>query len=298
MSERALSTKYINFLNDWGFKYLFKREERKDLLIKFLNTLLKGEKNIISIEYQDSDIQSEEEEGRNCSFDIICTDQNGERYIIEMQYTIQKFIMDRSLYYACKLYSRSGKKGRWDYSVKGIISINLLNFELSEEPNFRSDYEILNREYPERKIEKLKLIFLQIPRISDNFENCVSELEQWIYLLKNITTMEYKSIGALKEEFQKILDLAKASALTDSEKAAYEESEKHYRDYVNTISYAEEKGIERGIKQGIEQGRTEGMAKGLAEGKLAVARAMKTDGLSLEVISKYTNLSIKEIEKL
>src|SRR5574344_405472 len=215
MSERALSTKYINFLNDWGFKYLFKREERKDLLIKFLNTLLKGEKNIISIEYQDSDIQSEEEEGRNCSFDIICTDQNGERYIIEMQYTIQKFIMDRSLYYACKLYSRSGKKGRWDYSVKGIISINLLNFELSEEPNFRSDYEILNRDYPERKIEKLKLIFLQIPRISDNFENCVSELEQWIYLLKNITTMEYKSIGALKEEFQKLLDLAKASALTD-----------------------------------------------------------------------------------
>jgi predicted transposase/invertase (TIGR01784 family) len=294
MSERALSTKYINFLNDWGFKYLFKREERKDLLIKFLNTLLKGEKNIISIEYQDSDIQSEEEEGRNCSFDIICTDQNGERYIIEMQYTIQKFIMDRSLYYACKLYSRSGKKGRWDYSVKGIISINLLNFELSEEPNFRSDYEILNRDYPERKIEKLKLIFLQIPRISDNFENCVSELEQWIYLLKNITTMEYKSIGALKEEFQKILDLAKASALTDSEKAAYEESEKHYRDYVNTISYAEEKGIERGRTEGLE----EGMAKGKAEEKLAVAKAMKIDGLSLEVISKYTNLSIKEIEKL
>src|SRR5574344_1156997 len=290
MSERALSTKYINFLNDWGFKYLFKREERKDLLIKFLNTLLKGEKNIISIEYQDSDIQSEEEEGRNCSFDIICTDQNGERYIIEMQYTIQKFIMDRSLYYACKLYSRSGKKGRWDYSVKGIISINLLNFELSEEPNFRSDYEILNRDYPERKIEKLKLIFLQIPRISDNFENCVSELEQWIYLLKNITTMEYKSIGALKEEFQKILDLAKASALTDSEKAAYEESEKHYRDYVNTISYVEEKGIERGRTEGLE----EGMAKGKAEEKLAVAKAMKIDGLSLEVISKYTNLSRSE----
>lgn len=286
MSERALSTKYINFLNDWGFKYLFKREERKDLLIKFLNTLLKGEKNIISIEYQDSDIQSEEEEGRNCSFDIICTDQNGERYIIEMQYTIQKFIMDRSLYYACKLYSRSGKKGRWDYSVKGIISINLLNFELSEEPNFRSDYEILNRDYPERKIEKLKLIFLQIPRISDNFENCVSELEQWIYLLKNITTMEYKSIGALKEEFQKILDLAKASALTDSEKAAYEESEKHYRDYVNTISYAEEKGIERG--------RTEGKA----EEKLAVAKAMKTKGLDVNIIAECTGLSIKEIEKL
>src|SRR5574344_1185026 len=286
MSERALSTKYINFLNDWGFKYLFKREERKDLLIKFLNTLLKGEKNIISIEYQDSDIQSEEEEGRNCSFDIICTDQNGERYIIEMQYTIQKFIMDRSLYYACKLYSRSGKKGRWDYSVKGIISINLLNFELSEEPNFRSDYEILNRDYPERKIEKLKLIFLQIPRISDNFENCVSELEQWIYLLKNITTMEYKSIGALKEEFQKILDLAKASALTDSEKAAHEESEKHYRDYVNTISYAEEKGIERG--------RTEGKA----EEKLAVAKAMKTKGLDVNILAECTGLSIKEIEKL
>src|SRR5574344_449729 len=106
--------------------------------------------------------------------------------------------------------------------------------------------------------------------------------------------MEYKSIGALKEEFQKILDLAKASALTDSEKAAYEESEKHYRDYVNTISYAEEKGIERGRTEGLE----EGMAKGLAEGKLAVARAMKEERISIDVIAKCTGLFIKEIEKL
>src|SRR5574344_443451 len=106
--------------------------------------------------------------------------------------------------------------------------------------------------------------------------------------------MEYKSIGALKEEFQKILDLAKASALTDSEKAAYEESEKHYRDYVNTISYAEEKGIERGI----EQGRAEGKAEGKTEEKLAVAKAMKEERISIDVIAKCTGLSIKEIEKM
>src|SRR5574344_1614492 len=110
--------------------------------------------------------------------------------------------------------------------------------------------------------------------------------------------MEYKSIGALKEEFQKILDLAKASALTDSEKAAYEESEKHYRDYVNTISYAEEKGIERGRTEGLEEGMAKGKAKGLAEGKRAVARAMKTKGLDVNIIAECTGLSIKEIEKL
>src|SRR5574344_663072 len=102
--------------------------------------------------------------------------------------------------------------------------------------------------------------------------------------------MEYKSIEALKEEFQKILDLAKASALTDSEKAAYEESEKHYRDYVNTISYAEEKGIERG--------RTEGKAEGVTEGKLAVAKAMKEERIPIDVIAKCTGLSIKQIDML
>ena len=42
----------------------------------------------------------------------------------------------------------------------------------------------------------------------------------------------------------------------------------------------------------------EGREEGRVEEKLAIARGMKSDGLSVETIAKYTGLSAEEIENL
>ena len=55
---------------------------------------------------------------------------------------------------------------------------------------------------------------------------------------------------------------------------------------------------EEGIEQGIKQGRSEGIAEGEASKALDMARAMKEDNKPVDEISKYTGLSIEEIEKL
>lgn len=72
---------------------------------------------ILDIVYLESDIQAESIDGRNSVFDIICTDQNGERYIIEMQNKSEPFILQRLVYYTCRLYSDSGIKGEWSFDV-------------------------------------------------------------------------------------------------------------------------------------------------------------------------------------
>ena len=65
-------------------------------------------------------------------------------------------------------------------------------------------------------------------------------------------------------------------------------------------------GYDLGIEKGIEQGRSEGFAEGEKIGEergeaskaLDMARAMKEDNKPVDEISKYTGLSIEEIEKL
>jgi predicted transposase/invertase (TIGR01784 family) len=52
-----------------------------------------------------------------------------------------------------------------------------------------------------------------------------------------------------------------------------------------------EKGREEGMEKGIEKGREEGMGKGMQ----AVARSMRDEGLSVEIIMKCTGLSESEI---
>src|SRR5574344_1394724 len=321
-----MKEKYINLLHDWGFKYLFKREQHKDLLIKFLNGLLHDgseDGEITDIRYLDTDIQSEEDEyGRNSSLDLLCTDQKGDRYMIEVQCAYQNYIRERSLFYVCQMYARSGKKGEWDYHVKGIISINILNFKLKDDIKFRSDYLMLDTEDNTSRLGGLRLIFLQVPRISDTFEECNSLAEKWMWGLKNISKMKNKPLRELKEEFQRISELADMASLSEKERRYYQCEERRLRDYINTVESSTRQGAEEGFRKGMEEGKKEGIEEGIAkgekegqkegreqgieegkkkgieEGKKSMAKSLKESGVSIDVISKSSGLTIEEINNL
>ena len=74
------------------------------------------------------------------------------------------------------------------------------------------------------------------------------------------------------------------------------------RDLRNQMAYARQEAIEEGLAEGRAEGRAEGLAEGRAEGRaeanLESAIKLKELGVAVEVISKATGLSIKEIETL
>ena len=59
-----------------------------------------------------------------------------------------------------------------------------------------------------------------------------------------------------------------------------------------------EKGIEKGIKEGKLEGLKEGKLEGIKENSYTIAKNLKKDGMDINLISKYTGLSIEEIRKL
>ena len=75
----------INPFTDWGFKYIFGREENKDLLMGFLNVLLESEVNIRELHYLNTELLGDRPELRRCVVDVLATDEDGNRYLIEMQ---------------------------------------------------------------------------------------------------------------------------------------------------------------------------------------------------------------------
>ena len=85
-----------------------------------------------------------------------------------------------------------------------------------------------------------------------------------------------------KSVFERLLEVADVASLTKEERVFYDEALKRYRDYKNTVEYAEEKGIKKGIEQG----------------KLEMALAMKRKGIPLEVIAECSGLSLEDIERL
>ena len=59
-------------------------------------------------------------------------------------------------------------------------------------------------------------------------------------------------------------------------------------------------GLEREIEQGMEQGMERGIAQGLEQGqyntRIENAKTMLSDGMELNLIAKYTGLSVEVIE--
>ena len=59
-----------------------------------------------------------------------------------------------------------------------------------------------------------------------------------------------------------------------------------------------DEGRTEGIAIGEKRGRAEGRTEGIAEGKIETARNMLKDGLSADLITKYTGISAQQISEL
>jgi len=82
--------KFIDPFTDYGFKRLFGEEPNKELLLDFLNELLKSEQgNITSLTYLKSDKLGHSEDDRKAVFDLYCENEDGKKFIVELQKTKQ-----------------------------------------------------------------------------------------------------------------------------------------------------------------------------------------------------------------
>ena len=101
---------------DWGFKFVFGREENKDLLIGFLNLLLEPDVLIEEISYINTELTSDNPDLKRCVVDVLATDKDGNRYLVEMQKASDATMRQRLVYYACRLIDQMSRHDKeWNY---------------------------------------------------------------------------------------------------------------------------------------------------------------------------------------
>ena len=101
-----------------------------------------------------------------------------------------------------------------------------------------------------------------------------------------------------KEEAKNFVN--KAKELSSDDEMVYMFDQENMQEMIrNTeLEEATEKGIEKGITQGIAQGKQQGIEQGAKEKSIENAKNAIKLGLTDDIISKVTGLSIEEIEKL
>ena len=125
-------------------------------------------------------------------------------------------------------------------------------------------------------------------------EECENQVERWIYLLKNMETLNRLPWAAQSAVFKKLESIADVGGMTRAERLQYDEALKKYRDTISVFQGVRLEGIMEGRKEGMEMG----VLKGQKDEKIANARKMKVYGLALEMIADITGLTIDEVRDL
>jgi predicted transposase/invertase (TIGR01784 family) len=307
----VIKERYIDPFTDFGFKRLFGSIEHKKLLISFLNDLLDIEYKIVDIEYRNLEKLGMSIVDRKAVFDIYCTDEKKNSFIVELQRAKQEFFKDRSIYYTSFPIQEQSKRGDWNYMLKRVFFIGILDFEMEDSSNhYLSKVQLCDTETKEPFYNKLTYYYIEMPKFKKSEEELSNHLEYWLYFLNNLVDLskipeKLEDDEIIKEAF----DIAEFLALDKDEQFAYQQDLKSKLDYKNSLDYAKKEaknegrklGIQLGIKKGMQQGIQQGKQIGIKEGeKLKAIEIAKNllDVLDIETVSKKTNLTIDEIKAL
>ncbi len=272
--------KYINPFTDYGFKRLFGEEPNKDLLLDFLNELLKKEQGkITDLQYLKNENLANTELNRKAVFDLYCTNEKGEKFIVELQKSKQKFFKDRTIYYSTFPIQEQAKIGsEWNFELKKVYTIAILDFVFDENKNeagkYRYDVKLTDIDTNKVFYDKLMFIYLEMPKFNKKENELKTRFDKWLFILKNLHKLDRIPNDLRENIFKKLFETAEISKFNKEEYKAYEDSLKYYRDIKNSIDYAKEAG------------------------KVEVAKKMLNDNMSIELIIKYTGLSKEEINNL
>ena len=296
MDNRDFKDKYVNPYTDFGFKKLFGTEINKDLLISFINSLLHGREVVKDLTYLNTEHLGISETDRKTVFDVYCENEKGEKILVEMQRGIQQYFKDRSLYYATFPIREQGQKGEWDYQLKAVYIIGILNFTFDKDNDnyFHHEVQLLDNKTKEVFYDKLTFIYLEMPKFNKTEDELTSMFEKWLFVLRNLSRLMERPKALQERIFTKLFEAAEIAKFTKLEYDSYEESLKAYRDWKNTIDT--EKKIS--WEEGHEKGREEGFEEGQEKKTIEMARNLKVKGIPINIIVECSGLTEEEINAL
>ena len=296
--------RYINPYTDFGFKKLFGTEMNKDLLISFLNALFcDAKKEITDVQYLNSEHLGDGYGDRRAVFDVYCMTADGGRFIVEMQKAEQSYFRDRSIYYSTFAIREQAPKGKqWDYHLEDVYTVGVLNFKFpdGEYPADSYRHEVKLKDVEDNHVfyDKLTFVYLEMPKFNKTEDELVTMFDKWMYVLRNLGRLLDRPKALQDRIFQKVFEQAEIARYSREERREYEASIKNYWDYYSTMKTATDKAIAKGRAEGLAEGRAEGETIGIEKNRRENALKMKADKMPVELIAKYTGLTVEEIAAL
>jgi len=269
-----MGMRYIDPTTDFGFKRLFGRADSTDILKAFLHDMLDLPAPIRELTYLPTAQIPDLADERISIYDVYCVDEEGRRFIVEMQRNWQLHFKDRTLYYSTFPIREQVEKGDWNYELLPIYCLSILRFKLDNDPRYLRRVQLCDIATGAVFYEPLTFVFVELPKFQQADTALTTPTEKWLYFLQHLPELAGPPQALAEPPFTAAFRAAEKAAFSEAEVWAYEASLKRMRDA-------------KSIEESAE-----------LRGRLKVARAMLARGMDPALIAEVTGLSEAEIAGL
>jgi predicted transposase/invertase (TIGR01784 family) len=126
--------------------------------------------------------------------------------------------------------------------------------------------------------DKLTFIYLEMPKFNKTEDELLTMFDKWMFALQNLSRLLERPKALQERIFTHLFEQAEIARFTPQERREYQESIKDYWDNYSIMETS--------------------FNKGKAEANRENARKMKELGISVEIISQVTGLTINEVDIL
>ena len=277
ISQGGESSRYADVLLDTSFKRSFKEYGKAKRLMQLFLEALIPERKILSLEYTSEEATNQNLDKKSIRVDVECTDQNGERFVVEVQRAEQSDFYERAVYNSTFSVQRQLVSGTGVYGFSPVYFIGIMRFSLNpEDDRYLYKYSIKEEESGKIMTDNLHYVFLEVTKCKNG--KSASLVEKIGYALNNMVTFSQRPDGLVGEFFDLLFSSTEISKFAEADKIKYLNDMTTERDIQNQISFAHDKGKAEGIE--------------------LVAAKLKALGYPIDVMSKATGLSGEQIHNL
>lgn len=215
-----MANRYIDPLIDFAFKKIFGSEPNKDLLIDLLNEVFRGRKVITDLEYSKNEYPGETENIGGAILDLVCIGPDKETFLIEVQRSRQEHFKERILYYSSRIISDMAPKGGrrvWNYRISEVYVLVLMdNFTFAgvEHEEYLHNVCLYDLDLKEIFYDKYWCIYIELHNFAKAEDELKTDLDKWLYVLKNLSKMDKLPAYLRKPVFKKLFNISEYSKLT------------------------------------------------------------------------------------
>jgi predicted transposase/invertase (TIGR01784 family) len=276
---------------DYAFKRLFGSPQNRDILIAFLNAVLRlpPQKQIVEVELLNPFNDKETSNDKLSVVDVKVRDPSGRFFIVEMQLYKQVHFPNRVLYYWARLYQQQLSEGDGFEKLQPTYTIAILNDRhYAGDSAFHRVFQVIDPVSGKTFSDDFEVHMIELPKFVAAPEQVEQPLEAWCYFLKHAVNLDHDQLPKQLDSppIHRAMEVLKMISEAELERFRYEDRLKASLDRVTHERWLERElakargealsegrneglraGLEEGRTEGLQEGRTEGLKEGLKEGR-------------------------------